>query len=112
LLAGTISVDAVVEFTHAKDVVELFKRPGVDYCVIFKGQRSADARYTEQHQFMRPRMIRTDPWGGELGDVPNPLVMGRHGVGSKTRGMEELQVKPRGGGKGKSMAQSVAHPSE
>jgi hypothetical protein len=112
LLAGTIRVDAVVEFTRAKDVLELCKRPGVDYRVIFKGQRSADARYTEQRRFMRSRMIWTDPWGGELGDVPNPLVMGRHGVGSKTRGMEELQVKPRGGGKGKSMVQSAAHPCE
>lgn len=95
LLGGGTRVDQLVPFTEAKSVLTLEDRPGRNYRIIFRGLRSDEGRFKEQHRFMRSRLIWTDPWGESLGDIAQPLEMGRNiNVGSLTRPLEDLESKP------------------
>ena len=95
LFGGGIRVDQLVPFTEAKSVLTLEDRPGRNYRIIFRGLRSDEGRFKEQHRFMRSRLIWTDHWGECLGDITQPLEMDRHiNVGSLTRRLADLESKP------------------
>jgi len=90
LLGGRVRVDRQVDFTTVASCLELGKRRGVNYPVVYSGRRDDERRYTEQHGFMRSRLVWRNPWeGGE-----DTWKMGETGLMSVTRSLKDLEAHP------------------
>jgi hypothetical protein len=90
LLGGTVRVDRRVEFTKVASCLELGKREGVDYPVLFSGRRDHEGRYTEQHRFMRSRLVWRNPWE----DGEDAWKFGDTGLMSVTRSLKDMEAHP------------------
>jgi hypothetical protein len=90
LLGGRVRVDRQVEFTKIASCLELGKRQGVDYPVVYSGRRDDEARYTEQHVFMRCRLVWRNPWEGGK----DTWKIGEDGLVSVPRSLKELEAHP------------------
>jgi hypothetical protein len=88
LMGGTVRVDRLVEFKKVATCLELGKRQGVDYPVVYSGRRDHDGRYTEQHRFMRSRLVWRNPWE----DVKDSWRVGDTGIMSVTRSLKDLEA--------------------
>jgi hypothetical protein len=90
LMGGTVRVDRRVEFTQLASRLELGKRQGINYPVVYSGRRDDEGRYTEQHRFMRSRMVWRNPWE----DEKDPWNVGQSGLQSVTRSLRDLEAHP------------------
>jgi hypothetical protein len=87
--------------------VELRKRDGFDYPVIYKGRRDHEARYMKQHKFMQSRLVWQSPWE----EVDESYQLGDE-LESHMRRMEGLAAHPMRVVKSVSVARDAVHPCE
>jgi len=90
LMGGTVRVDRQVEFKTVASCLELGKRRGVNYPVVYSGRRDHEGHYTEQHRFMRSRLVWRSPWE----DAKDPWNFGEYGLMSVTRSLKDLEAHP------------------